>query len=100
CSLALVLVTNPERFARFMDRNLSASGEHQLLRAVVLIDATAERRGRIARAFRDSGCVVLEVSTPLEAIVRLGESQFEPELIAIADSHPSSISDDLRVFVE
>jgi hypothetical protein len=43
---------------------------------------------------------VIDVSTPLEAIVRLGEAPFEPDLIAIADSLPGQISDDLREFVE
>jgi hypothetical protein len=66
----------------------------------VLIDASPERSGPIAEAFRAAGCVVFEVSTPLEAIVRLGESQFEPDLIAIADSVPSPTADELRRFAE
>ena len=100
CSVALALETTTERFARLMRDNLSASGEHRRVRPVVLIDATPARRALIAEAFRTSGCAVLEVSTPLEAIVRLGELRFDPELIAIADSLPTSTSDDLRVFVE
>jgi hypothetical protein len=100
CALALVLATDTEPFLRLMDGNLSASGVHQRVRSVVLIDATPERRELIAEAFRASGCAVLEIATPLEAIVRLGELQFEPDLVAIADSLPSSISDELRGFVE
>jgi hypothetical protein len=100
CALALALATDTEPFMRLMDGNLSASGVHQRVRSVVLIDATPDRRELIAEAFRASGCVVFEIATPLEAVVRLGESQFEPELIAIADSLPSSISEELRGFVE
>ena len=32
--------------------------------------------------------------------MRLGESEFEPDLIAIADSLPASTSDQMRRFVE
>ena len=53
----------------------------------------------MADAFRSAGCTVSETSTPLEAIVRLGELDFEPDLIAIADSMPGAIADDLRRFV-
>ena len=87
-------------FTRLMEDSASASQEHLRVRMVVLVDVTPERRATIADAFRAVGCAVLETSTPLEAIVRLGESQFEPDLIAIADSAPASRSDDLRHFVE
>ena len=87
-------------FVQLMEESASASQEHRRVRTIVLVDATPERRALIADAFRAAGCAVFEVSTPLEAIVRLGESAFEPELIAIADSLPSSTSDHLRHFVE
>jgi hypothetical protein len=50
--------------------------------------------------FRATGCGVIEAATPLEAIVRLGESSFEPDVIAIADSHPAAAADEMRDFVE
>lgn len=100
CAIAVALDDHPEPFVRLMRDVSSASGEFQRVRPIVLIDATPERRELMAEAFRACGCAVLAVSTPLEAIVRLGESQFEPELIAIADSSPSTVSDDLRSFVE
>lgn len=99
-ALAVAFADGSEPFSQLMSASVSASGEHQLAWSVVLIDAAAERRGRLAEAFRAAGCVVVEVSTPLEAIVRLGESPFEPELVAIGDSLPSSVSDDLRSFIE
>ena len=54
----------------------------------------------MAEAFRAALGAVLEVAMPLEAVVRLGESRFDPDLIAIADSLPSIARDELRRFVE
>jgi hypothetical protein len=99
-AIAIALETDSTPFMQLMESSVSASGAHDRVRTVVLVDASPERRGPIAAAFRASGCDVLEVATPLEAIVRLGELEFEPELIAIADSLPSDVADDLRVFVE
>lgn len=90
----------PAELAHLVDETSSASYAHQRIVSVVLVDATASRRDSVAEAFRAVGCAVIDVSTPLEAIVRLGESRFEPDLIAIADSLPSSTSDELRSFVE
>ena len=67
---------------------------------VVLVDSMPERLLAIGDGFRRAGCVVMAVATPLEAIVRLGESMFEPDVVAISDSLPTSISDELRAFVD
>jgi len=99
-ALALELDTVPPAFVQFVDDNSSDAHHHRRLLWVVVVDATATRRHAIAKAFRDTGCSVIEVATPLEAIVRLGEAQFEPDLIVIADSVPSSTSNELRAFVE
>ena len=95
-----IALESSEPFVRLMEDSASASNVHMRVPTVVLVDANPERRGALADAFRAAGCGILEVSTPLEAIVRLGESPFEPDLIAIADSLPSSTSVDLRHFVE
>ena len=68
--------------------------------SVMLIDADNERRILMALAFRDAGCRVIEGATSLEAIVRLGESAFEPDLIAIGDSVQPAVAAELRQFVE
>lgn len=67
---------------------------------VVLIDADVGRRTQMMHVFREVGCTVVEASSSLEAVVRLGESSFEFDLIAIADSTPSSVANELRTFVE
>ncbi len=90
----------PREFVDLIDAMSSASYSHDRLLSLVLVDATPARRQSMAEAFRTAGCAVIEATTPLEAIVRLGESDFEPDLIAVADSTPSSTSDELRRFVE
>jgi hypothetical protein len=68
--------------------------------SVVLIDADPPRRASIAAGFRAAGCQVLEVATQLEAIVRLGEAHFEPDIIAVATTQPVTASDQMRAFIE
>jgi len=99
-TLAIELVAAPPAFYQLVNDNTTASDRHIQILSVVLVDATESRRAAIADAFRAVGCTVVDVSTPLEAIVRLGEARFEPDLIVIADSAPSATSDDLRRFVE
>ncbi|HZJ67058.1 MAG TPA: hypothetical protein VFD36_26310 [Kofleriaceae bacterium] len=86
----------------FVDRvqdELLAAVEHDTLPHMILVDEVAKRRSVFANAFRDAGCCVTEVSTPLEAIARLGQLRFEPGVIAIADSVPESIAVDLREYL-
>lgn len=99
-SLALSLDVVPASFSRIVDELQAASDRNDRVLSVVLVEANAERRSEIAHAFRAGGCSVIDVSTPLEAIVRLGEADFEPDLIAVADSLPATISDELRGFVD
>jgi hypothetical protein len=98
--IAVELEGASEPFARLMAESSIASAVHHRVRTVVLVDATPARRRAMADAFRATGCAVLEVAMPLEAVVRLGESPFEPDLIAIADSLPSCTAGELRRFVE
>ncbi len=99
-AIAVALEGASEQFARLMEESSLASAQHQRVQTVVLVDAAPERRRAMADAFRAVGCAVLEVAMPLEAVVRLGDSPFEPDLIAIADSLPASTADELRRFVE
>jgi CheY-like chemotaxis protein len=85
---------------RTIDEMSTASRASLRTLSAVLVDADPGRRSAMVEAFRVAGCRVVEASTPLEAIVRLGESSFEPDLIVIADSDPPAVADDLRRFVE
>jgi hypothetical protein len=89
----------PRGFEDCVKDELLAAVEHDTLPRMILVDTVAKRRGVFAKAFRGAGCSVTEVSTPLEAIARLGQLRFEPGVIAIADSVPESIAADLREFL-
>jgi PilZ domain len=99
-SIAIGFDTVPPGFVHVIDDALTASNGHNRILSIVIVDATTERRLRMAEAFRAAGCAVVDVSTPLEAIVRLGEFHFEPDVIAVADSIPSLIADEMRRFVD
>lgn len=99
-SLAIGLEIVPAGFTAIIDEAVSRSHGHDRAVAVVLVDPVLARRRAMADGFRAAGCVVVEASTPLEAIVRLGGAHFEPDLIAVAESIPASISDELRGFVD
>jgi CheY-like chemotaxis protein len=99
-AVAVAFDDAPEIFTTLIDDSSTASYAHARILSVVLVDATTTRRELMADVFRRAGCAVIEASQPLEAIVRLGESEFEPDLIAIGDSLPSSTADELRRFVE
>jgi hypothetical protein len=99
-ALAIEFETMPPTFIKLVDDTATASHRHVRVLSVVLVDATASRREAIAEAFRAAGCSVIDTVTPLEAVVRLGEAQFEPDLVVIADSIPSATSQELRRFVD
>jgi hypothetical protein len=84
---------------RLIDEMSTASFARLRVMSMVLVDPDASRRSVMAAAFRLAGCTVIETATPLEAIVRLGELDFEPDVIAVADSTPGTIADDMRRFV-
>jgi CheY-like chemotaxis protein len=88
----------PLALARVLGELGDASHTRRRMLAVVLIDSDASRRSAMVAGFRAAGCAIVEAATPLEAIVRLGESSFEPDVIAIADSQPAASADDLRAF--
>lgn len=98
--IALAFESVPTGFDRLIDEALTASYGNDRILSLVIVDAETARRARIAEAFRVAGCAVLDVSTPLEAIVRLGELHFEPDLIAVADTAPALIGDEMRTFIE
>jgi CheY-like chemotaxis protein len=84
---------------RIIDALSTASLAGARILVVVLIDADPRRRDAMATGFRAAGCSVVEATSPLEAIVRLGESTFEPDVIAVADSQ-SDDAEQMREFVE
>jgi hypothetical protein len=96
-TIALELQRVTEGFMDMMTASMYAARTNGRRMTVVLVDASLERRMRMAEAFRSAGCLVTTVTTPLEAIVRLGELEFEPDVIAISDSRCAN-AEDLRRF--
>jgi hypothetical protein len=82
-----------------IDELESASLASARVISVVLVDDDATRRARMATGFRSIGCMVIEAASPLEAIVRLGESRFEPDVIALTNPQAGTASE-MRAFVE
>lgn len=96
--IAVALDSVSAELGAAMDEMISHSHLHGRTVSVVLIDGDRARSTAMLEGFRAAGCSVLHVSTPLEAIVRLGESSFEPDLIAIGDT-ASAEAAELREFV-
>ena len=85
---------------RMIEELTTASHASARVISVVLIDADLGRRAAIAAGFRAAGCEVVEVGTQLDAIVQLGESDFEPDIIAVANTQPATAADAMGAFVE
>ena len=66
---------------------------------VLLVDADRARRHGLAAELRNAGSHVDESATPLEALAALGAGGARPWLVAIADSEPAVIADELRAYV-
>jgi CheY-like chemotaxis protein len=98
-ALAFAVPTAPA-LLHLIDGLTTASHASARVISVVLIDADAARRTAIAAGFRAAGCQIVEVASQLEAIVRLGESRFEPDVIAVASTQPVAAADEMREFVE
>lgn len=97
--IAIAFDTLAPALLRTLDELATASRAHQRVVNVVLIDADPQRRSAMAAGFRSTGCAVVEAASSLEAIVRLGEAPFEPDVIAIASSESLDAAD-MRKFVE
>jgi len=96
--LAILFASRPAMLTALLDQLTVSPHAKGHVFSVVLFDADPERRSTMVSAFRAVGCAVIETASPLEAIVRLGESSFEPDVIAIADSQPTSSAESLRAF--
>jgi len=84
---------------RLVDEMTDASRTRDRVISVILIDEDPSRRKLLGDAFRTVGCTLIDAATSLEAIVRLGESSFEPDVIAVADSIPAATANEMREFV-
>lgn len=97
--VAIAFDAVPDGFEDCVQDELLAAMEHDALPRMILVDTVRARRDHIASAFRSAGCHVTEASTPLEAIAHLTAARFELGLIAIADTVPETVAEELREFL-
>jgi CheY-like chemotaxis protein len=98
-TLAIAFLQVPADFEDALQSELVAVLESEATDRVLLVDPVPWRRARMAARLRASGCVVTEVSTPLEAIAHLGESRARPFAVAIADTIPENVAEELRAYI-
>jgi hypothetical protein len=98
-AMAVAIQIIPLGFASSVQEVLATAVEAAASSQVLLVDGSPERRAMLATALRDAGCYVHEASTPLEAITVLGRDDTRDWLVAVADSEPLSIADELRTHV-
>lgn len=86
----------PAEFAEAVCCELRVAAASVDIAGVLLVDVDTPRRMLVAAALRSAGCDVTEVATPLEAIAYLDDSQARPWIVAVADTIPATIADELR----
>lgn len=97
--VALDLRDGAVALAAYIRDEMVAAAGHDEVPVIILVDPSAAARSPIAVAFRAFGWVVKEVSTPLEAFRLAIDERFDPSAIAIADSIPESVAEELRDFL-
>jgi len=97
--IAIAFEQVPTDFADWLHAEGVAAVEAKRIDQVLVVDPFRARRAEVSRALRATGHSVHEVATPLEAIAQLGESRYHPQIVAIADTVPASIANDLRAHV-
>ena len=89
----------PEDFEDRIQSQLLATLESEHVVHVLLVDPISQRRALVAASLRATGRRVSEAATPLDAIDCLGESGSSPRMIAVADTVPPGIADELRAYL-
>jgi CheY-like chemotaxis protein len=97
--LAIELFLVPQDFEDLVQNELLSVLECTCEPQILLVDAVSVRRGLVARAFRATGCGVIEVSSALEAIHEIDASRLHLWAVVIADTAIASRADDLRRFL-
>jgi hypothetical protein len=97
--IAILFTAVPLELAGVIRDVLVSTLEGSSVAHVLLVDANLERRVPFAALLRRAGCRVMDVATPLEAIAHLGGSAIESWVVAIADTTPASIAEELRRFL-
>jgi hypothetical protein len=95
-AIVLELLVVPQDFEDLVQDELLFALEGAQLPQILLVDGARGRRERVAAAFRATGCHVIEVSSPLEAIAEIDQSRLHLWAVVIADTQPASRANELR----
>jgi len=98
-ALVIKLLDVPPDFEDLVQNEIVFALECAQQRHLLLVDAARERRELVAAAFRAIRCVVIEVSSPLEAIIALDQSRLHLWGVIIGDTEIASRADELREFL-
>ena len=97
-AIVIELDAVPPDFEDLVQDELLAALECAQTPHVLVVDADRGRRDLVAGAFRDTGCHVIETTSPLEAVMALDESKLHPWAVVIAETD-SVRTDELRSFL-
>lgn len=98
-AIVIELDAVPPDFEDLVQDELLAALECAQTPHVLVVDADRCRRDLVASAFRDTGCHVIEATSPLEAIIALDESKLHPWAVVIAETDFDLRADELRSFL-
>jgi hypothetical protein len=85
-ALAIELLVVPPGFEDLVQDELLFALECAHLPRILLVDGTVGRRELVAAGYRATGCHVIEVSSPLEAIVALDQSRLHLWAVVIGQA--------------
>lgn len=99
CALAIELDHAAPAYDALVGNELVAAAQNRRTPCAVVVASDEARRRPVADRLRTVGYVVVEAATPLEAVVRVGEASYEPQVIAVADTMLQTNADELRSFM-
>jgi hypothetical protein len=95
----LALDEPPPDYDDAVQDQLLAVLEADAVQQVLLVDPIGWRRTKLAASMRVAGGHVREAATPLEALAHLGESRERFHVIAVADTVPATVAEELREYL-
>jgi hypothetical protein len=98
-AVAIAFRAVPIAFAGVLEGALRSAVAGAAVAHVLVVDADADRRDAFVALLRRAECTVAVAATPLEAIAHLAASSIHSWVVAIADSDPRTIADELRSFL-
>lgn len=98
-AVVIELLVVPPEFEDVVQDELLSALECTHLPRILLVDVARGRRELVATAFRAMGYHVIEVSSPLEAIMEIDQSRLHLWAVVIGDTEIASSADELRTFV-